>query len=185
MRRFVRVVLVVGAVLGSYLVVGELSDPQRRFRESGKYTMFELEGQSAPGFEAKVVGADATFGRGDVALPTLFVFFGTFCPHCKEQMPAVGVLAREFEGRANVFAVNAREYATLPMEEREERVVAYLAEQGWGGMPTLLAPVEMQSALRVEAVPTVMLLDGSGRVRYVGLANHSEADLREKLGGVL
>ena len=180
-KRIVSTVLIVAAVLATFFAVRALNDPQRGFRNSGKFTMFEITGRVAPPFDAKVLGKDEVFTRDSIDRPTMFVFFGTFCPHCKDQMPVVRDLHNAFGERAHVFAVNGREYANLPDAEREQRVAAYLAENSWSDVPTLIAPVKMQVAFKLEAVPAVVVIGRDRTIRYVGLAGHDRARLESLL----
>ncbi len=184
-KRIASTLLLVAAVLGTGFVVRELNDPQRAYRSSGKHEIFQTEGQPAPPFTAKIVGEDASFSRDDVDRPTLFMFFGTFCPHCKDQMPSVRALTQKYGDRAHIFAVNGREYANLPDEEREQRVADYLADNSWSDLPTLIAPVQMQSAFKLGAVPTVILIDRAGVIRYVGLAAHETSRLESLIDEAL
>lgn len=176
-KRIVSIVLTLVTAAGAFFGVRFLNDPQRNFRNSGKYAIYETEGQQAPPFEAKVVGQDRSFTSDSIDRPTMFVFFGTFCPHCKDQMPAVRELTARFGDRANIFAVNGREYGDMPPEEREKRVADYLTENSWSDIPTLIAPVAMQSAFKLEAVPTVVMIGPDRTIRYVGLANHPQSRL--------
>lgn len=184
-RRIISILLTVAAVIGTFFAVRALNDPQRGFRESAKYLMFELEGQQAPPFEAKVVGEARSFGRDDIDKPTMFVFFGTFCPHCKSMMPLVGDLSKSYGDRADVWAVNGREYGNMPTEEREKRVADWLAENSWAEVPTLIAPTQMQAAFNLEAVPSVVVIGKDRKIHYVGLAAHERSRLDALLGEVL
>lgn len=184
-KHVIRVTLLIAALVATGFIVRELNDPQRPFRTSGEYAIFEQEGKLAPPFDAKVVGEDRIFTRDDLDRPTLFVFFATFCPHCKDQMPIVGDLARRYEGTAHVFAVNGREYGNMPADEREKRIADYLAENSWADVPTLIAPAQMQSRFGLEAVPSVVLIDRDQKIHYVGLASHSTSRLESLLDEVL
>lgn len=184
-RRILSIVLLIGVVIGTFFLVRELNDPQRAYRESGKYLIFNLEGQQAPPFEAKVLGEDRSLTRDAIDKPTVFVFFATFCPHCKSMMPIVRDLSKTYGDRAQIWAVNGREYGNMPTEEREKRVSDWLTENSWADVPTLIAPTKMQSSFNLEAVPSVIVIDKAQRVHYVGLAAHDRARLDALLGEVL
>jgi len=112
---------------------------------------------------------------GDFAGKVLILYFWQEgCAGCREEMPALQLLARRFEKRGiAVVAVNAGQPA--------RRVRAFLA--GMGDVPpSLLDPQEKASrAYGVVNVPRTYLVDREGILRYRLLGEASEESLARLL----
>lgn len=177
-------VLLLGAAVGGAF----LFDDQLQFKVTGKHQMFELEGQLAPAFTAPLLGTSETVSLSDVrGKPTMLVFFASFCPVCKVQMPVVQELIRtsDIADEVNIYGVNGHEYNRYPIAARARRLQRHMREEGLEDIPALVAPVEMQEAFKLSAVPSIVVLDRDGRVSYVGLSNHSGERLESLLRDVL
>lgn len=178
------VILLVGAAVGGAFLV----DDQLQFKLTGKYPMFDLQGQLAPAFTAPLLGTTETVSLSDVrGKPTMLVFFASFCPVCKVQMPVVQELIRtsDIADQVNIYGVNGHENNRLPIRARAVLLQRHMRKKGLEDIPALIAPVEMQEAFKLSAVPSIVILDRDGRVSYVGLSNHSAQRLESLLRDVL
>ena len=76
----------------------------------------------------KLTATDASFDKAYEAhnQAEMVEFFASWCPHCKRMEPTVNRLAKEYDGKANVLAVDVDE---APMASRKF---------GISGVPTFL-----------------------------------------------
>ena len=91
--------------------------------------------------------------------PTVLVFWATWCPVCREEMPGVAALARRLAARGGaVAAISVDSGADAP-----RRVAKHIAAE----------------ALALSGIPTAVFLDVEGRMRgrIVGRAPWSEPAL--------
>jgi thiol-disulfide isomerase/thioredoxin len=119
--------------------------------------------------------------RGKVVLVN---FWATWCPPCRVETPALVELHKKYVDRG--FTV-----AGVTMDEAPQSTVPDFLKKYGVGYP-ILTPTEQLTLMdRVEALPTSMLIDKSGRVArtYVGMVTESglsddiEAVLSEQKGG--
>ena len=121
-----------------------------------------VEPRAAPALELPDLGGTTRSlvdWRGQVVLVN---FWATWCPPCLEEMPSLQRLAERLRGQP--FAVVAVNVAEM------ERRVAHRAQQMGLDFPVLLdADGAAFKAWGGKGLPTTVLIDRDGRVRYLGL----------------
>ena len=130
-------------------------------------------GERAPAFRLDDAGSGAPLELASLAgRPVILAFWGTYCPSCRDELPALDAVAREAEGRYAVVSLSA---------EDPERVRAFLAKRA------LAFPVLMDltgatfEAYRVESVPKTVILDRHGAIVH-DFTGPADADiLREHM----
>ena len=134
------------------------------------------DGRQAPGFTAE------RYGGGTLSLSelrgkvVLLDFWATWCPPCVEEMPRLFELSGEYAGKG-VVLVAANRIAT----DSKGAVSAFLARSGLrpsDSARVVFAEEELLDAYRIEALPTVYVIDREGDIvgAHQGLA--SERELR-------
>jgi thiol-disulfide isomerase/thioredoxin len=159
------VVLLVGVGILGALWLGIL--------EARKVARPHTSGRDAPnvGFQR--------FGGGSVALQSLrgkvvlVDFWGTFCPPCVAEMPVLVKLVREYEPRGLVFvapSLDNPETALVEVGAFIDRQVPALAPYAAFGNDA------SANAFGVSALPTMVVIDRTGKViaTYVGSASERE-----------
>ncbi len=134
------------------------------------------EGRQAPGFTVERLGGGTlslSELRGKVVL---LDFWATWCPPCVEEMPELFKLSGEYAGKG-VVLVAANRVET----DSRGAVSAFLARSGLrpsDSARVVFAGEELLDAYRIEALPTVYVIDREGNVldAHQGLA--SERELR-------
>lgn len=118
-------------------------------------------GRQAPDFTLPAVGG------GEVALsafrgkPVVLNFWATWCPPCREEMPAFQEFYRQKGREVEVLAVN------LTGSERSPGAVQeFLREKGYTFPVLLDVRGEVAGLYLVRAIPTTFFLDGGGVIRY-------------------
>jgi thiol-disulfide isomerase/thioredoxin len=133
------------------------------------------EGQQAPAVEVALLeggqwSLDVAAGR-----PAVLVFWASWCGPCRKEAPEVAEVVRAYGDKVAVVSINAGEDPTK----------ARLAAEQWKlTWPVALDPRrKAQSAYEVDALPLVLVLDGTGLVRYRG--NGMPSDIHRLLDGLL
>jgi len=104
--------------------------------------------------------------------PSVWAFFNTACFDCRRELPVLDKLAREFPDVRFVCVSRA---------ESAESVAAFWREKG------LTLPYSAQTDRTVyerfakRTIPRVYVVDGTGKVRFVGLEKVSKRKLRKAL----
>lgn len=127
-------------------------------------------GDDLPGFSLPSVVDGKTISSEDFKGKTLLItFFATWCPPCRQEIPALIELQKEFA--ASGFSVIA-----LSMDERGPQVVLKLIEKEGINYPVVMADATVvRNFGGITGIPTTFLVDRQGRVvkRYPGYAPHS------------
>lgn len=132
------------------------------------------EGERAPDMNGPTVdGRNA--GLSSVAgKPTVVVFWASWCGPCRREAPLVAELALSYGDRVGVIGVNAGEDASTA------RAAAEALHMTW---PVLLdLDGRISQAYEVEALPTLLVLDADGLVRYRG--HELPSDIHRLLDGL-
>ncbi len=141
------------------------------------------EGRQAPGFTVE------RWGGGTLSLSelrgkvVLLDFWATWCPPCVEEMPELFKLSGEYAGQG-VVLVAANRIET----DSKGAVGAFLARSGLrpsDSARVVFAGEDLLDAYRIEALPTVYVIDREGNVvdAHQGLA--SERELRAFIDAAL
>jgi thiol-disulfide isomerase/thioredoxin len=122
--------------------------------ESSEPTPLDFTVKRYPGGEPHAIASD----RGNVVLLDVWA---TWCEPCKDALPMYQDLAKHYAARGlKVYALNVDE---------DTRAIPPFLEETKVTLPVLLdanAAVS-EKVLRVRGMPTTVLLDRQGRVRYV------------------
>ena len=114
--------------------------------------------------------------------PTFVDFFGTWCPPCIEQMPALGEASDRVGDQVTFVSVTTE---AVGRSVTETEVADWWREHDgdWlvAGDPT----AELAAAVDVGSYPTAVVLDASGRIHWSEAGVHSTETLVEQIEAVL
>jgi cytochrome c biogenesis protein CcmG/thiol:disulfide interchange protein DsbE len=130
-------------------------------------------GKLAPGFtlESLAGGAVAAPVPGKV---TVLNFWATWCPPCREEMPELDKFAAANPAVA-FYAVN--------LQEPAPKVAGFLRDQGYS-LPVLLDAGGVAQTYRISAIPTTVVIDRDGVVRYRKTGPVTAAELAGVIRGL-
>jgi len=148
-------------------------------------------GSDAPGFTVPTLGAKPFSLEAHRGQVVLLDFWATWCPSCRKGLPSVQALHTRYadDDRVHIATVN-----TDQGPGRIPGVKAFLQRRRYG-FPVLLEGPDTQISRRyaVRSIPTTIIIDGEGKVRWVesGLAStvperltaHLDAAIQSVLNG--
>ena len=120
-------------------------------------------GASNPLLNASIVSGEGAGERvrlGDLqGQVVLLDFWAGWCPPCRQSVPFLNALHERFGERVVFLGVNVE-------REQAPRRIAASHEAFGSGFPTLRDDGSWQRAFGVSSLPTVVLVDASGQIRY-------------------
>lgn len=132
------------------------------------------EGLRAPPLRGQLLtGAelDTAALSGEVVV---VAFWASWCGPCRKEAPELRALAEQYGDRIHLLSINAGEPLAVAK--------ASAAEIGVAGTVVLDVDGRLQSAFEITAIPLLLVIDGSGVIRYRGHALPS--DLHRLLDGL-
>ena len=118
-------------------------------------------GEPVPDFAVQTFDG-GNFSRSSLAgRPMMLVFWNTWCPECKDELPKINRLAQRSgpKGLA-ILAINTG------LNDTESKARAYWKKYGYVIPIGFDHSFEIGQAFRLVGVPTVFLVDTKGIVRY-------------------
>jgi len=103
--------------------------------------------------------------------PLLINYWYAACPPCKEEMPALAALAREFSGRVTFIGINPQDDAATAQRVATERGTTY--------RQLLDSTQRSVDALRLTGFPTTVLVSRFGTVVETFRKSFTEDQLRD------
>ncbi|MFP2932518.1 TlpA family protein disulfide reductase [Pyxidicoccus sp. 3LG] len=114
--------------------------------------------------------------RGQVVM---LDFWATWCPPCREEMPALVKLAKEYESQGLVFVAASRDDG--PRASRLVEAFMNKSKLTDLGPYVVYASDQMAQAFQVTALPTLYFLDREGKVMDAQRGSMSEDALRRRI----
>ena len=139
-----------------------------------------LVGQSAPSLVLPRVAegdpVDLAALRGDVVL---LDFWASWCGPCRHSIPRLNQVYEAYEGRIQMFGVN--------VDRSLDRAGVVRAHHSFGAVfPSLIDERgEAQQAFSVSSIPTVVLIDREGVVRYLRRGVPDPDEVSAEIDGLL
>lgn len=138
-------------------------------------------GARVPDFSVRTLSGDLLSRASLAGKPVLLVFWNTWCASCAKELPQVNRMAEKFGSRRlTVLAINTG------LNDSEGKARAYWKKYGYSFQAGYDRSFELGEAFRVMGVPTVILADAQGVVRYshTSLPRDLEERLRQLTAGI-
>lgn len=118
-------------------------------------------GEPMPDFIVQTLDGNR-FSRADLAgKPAILFFWNTWCTVCKGELPKINKIAeRSVPGSVAILAINTG------LNDSENKARAYWKKYGYVFPAGFDRSFEIGKAFKVRGVPTVILVDAKGTVRY-------------------
>ena len=157
------------SILGAYdhtqpaLVAPRAHDRNRDARDALSFTLRQVDGTSM------ALAPD----RGKVVVLS---FWATWCGPCRELEPLFADIAASYAGRSDVV------FLAVNTDEDEARVKPFVDEQKWK-VPVVFAD-GLDEFLRVLSLPTVIVLDHTGKISY-RINGYQSEEFSERLSNAI
>jgi thiol-disulfide isomerase/thioredoxin len=162
------------------VVPGSLAAPA--INATVKPTARELVGKSVPkAFKLPLLtGGEIELPPSTNQGPLLLDFFASWCGPCREAMPVLAGIAKDYSARGV-------RYVAVNQGEAPETIRRYLASAKLELSVALDKKCGMAGAFKVDAIPTIVLVDRSNTIRdvHVGTSRELGDELRAALDEVL
>lgn len=125
-----------------------------------------------------VDGIPVNFYEHSAKRPTVLLFWATWCPYCRQLMPRLEKLRREFAPAVNFYALNIWE---------DEDPAGHMVENGYG-FHLLLEADPVAKSYGIKGTPGLIVVDQNRGIIYMRKSGTSpsqvESDLRFALGNL-
>jgi len=132
------------------------------------------EGRTAPPLRGQLLNGAELDNDALAGKVVVVAFWASWCGPCREEAPALRALAEQYGDRIHLVSINAGEPLAMAR--------AAAAEIGVAGTVVLDVDGALQGAFEVTAIPLLLVIDGSGVIRYRGHALPS--DIHRLLDGL-
>jgi len=139
-----------------------------------------MKQKSAPDFTLPVIHGGA--GKSQIKLSelrgkaVLLDFWASWCAPCRQQIPTLARVAQKFEKELTVIGVNTGDERAKAEGFLETLGVRYPSVEDAGG--------HVANSYGVTTLPTLVLIDRQGRIKFVGTHVMSERELQAELAEV-
>lgn len=108
--------------------------------------------------------------------PTLLVFWVSWCPHCQREVPVIQKVYTDLKGKGmNVVGVNVDEELDDAKTFVKDNKVTFPNAQGLSDEGR-----KVLDTYAVEGVPTIFIIDKTGKVTVTEVGEMSEANIRQE-----
>lgn len=140
-----------------------------------------LEGKQAPTFiGAKLDGSEVALSNHIGNEVVMLDFWASWCPPCREGLPAVAEVARDYRGQpVTVYAIN--------QGEDRDTINAFLSETGLDLVVLSDEQGDLGALYGVRGIPQTVIIDKTGRIAdvHVGYGRGDERGWRRTIDALL
>ncbi len=118
-------------------------------------------GDKAPNFSLKTMAGETFKQTSDEKNPTMLIFWATWCPVCKEEIPEVQSIYNNFKDKGlQVLAVN------VSINDSEKRTKRFIKKYKMNYPVAFDTNSKVTKEYGVMGTPTIMIIDSKGIIRY-------------------
>ena len=104
-------------------------------------------------------------------------FWATWCPPCREELPGLEALAREYEGRGVILLAANQE--TSEVAECKEAVLTWVQHDAAMAQYAVFPEHSAHAAYKIQALPTVFVIGRDGKIVANGRGLRDQDEIRE------
>lgn len=137
----------------------------------------QLVGQRAPSFSIKTTKGKSLSNADFKGITTVIDFFAPNCPHCAHQIPRLEAIRKQYEGKPVRFVALAQ---TMRQRYPDSAVFDKINELGFKGELALDLDNNIGPAFQATSYPTMVIIDGTGRIAAVNVGDMGDLESRVK-----
>lgn len=103
-------------------------------------------------------------------------FWATWCPPCRQEMPELDKFAQKYNGKVEFYAINIQEPAEKAVEFMDQNKYTMSVLSDTDG--------EVANVFRINAIPTTLVVDRQGIIKYRKSGPVTLAELEGVLNGL-
>ncbi len=150
-----------------------------RDQEAAHTHMGPRVGEKAPTFSLKdVEGNQVNLADMVGKNPLVLVFWGTWCPHCVAEVPALKKMQDQYKEKGVSIVSVAVRHPTEKLEDFPKITGDFVKTNKMNYTVLLDGEYTAANLYRIEAVPTLLVLDKEGVIQSTG---HSAKEAEDKL----
>ncbi|SMC82442.1 TlpA family protein disulfide reductase [Sporomusa malonica] len=132
-------------------------------------------GKTLPGFSLTALDGKSTkvAPAGQIIVLN---FWATWCPPCRQEMPELDKFAQKYSGKVIFYAVNIQESA--------DKVAEYMTQSRYTMNVLLDKDGEVAKTFRINSIPTTLVVDKQGIIKYRKSGPVTVAELEGVLNGL-
>jgi cytochrome c biogenesis protein CcmG, thiol:disulfide interchange protein DsbE len=132
-------------------------------------------GNVMPTFTATDLNGE-TIQVGDTGIPYVINFWATWCPPCNAELPELNDFASDHTSDIQFYAIN--------IEESTNTIANFFQNNGYS-LPVLLdSDGNISQEFRIRAVPTTIIVDSQGVIRYRKTGGVTKAELEDVINNL-
>jgi cytochrome c biogenesis protein CcmG, thiol:disulfide interchange protein DsbE len=93
--------------------------------------------------------------------PVAFVFWASWCPECRRQLPEINSVAKKYKGKVQFYSINTN--------DSRSDAAAYVKREGIDFPALVDVPGDVADSYGIIGVPTVILIGDDGVVKSIDL----------------
>ena len=93
--------------------------------------------------------------------PVAFVFWASWCPECRRQLPEINAVAKNYKGKVQFYSINTN--------DSRSDAETYVKSEGIDFPALIDVPGEVADSYGILGVPTVILIGADGVVKSIDL----------------
>jgi len=141
---------------------------------AGAVAEHPMLGEQAPDFEATTLQGETVTLEDLKDKVVVIDFWATWCAPCIAALPIIQTVSEDYQDKDVVFL-------PLNVDEAEEKVKAFIAEQDWDIDPIMDAGGKISESYKADAIPQTVVIGKTGVIESVHLGFAGEEELTKRL----
>lgn len=108
--------------------------------------------------------------------PLVLNFWATWCPPCRQEMPELEKFSRQYNGKVTFYAIN--------IQESGDKITEFMTQNQYSMQVLADKDGVVARSFRVNAIPTTLVIDKQGIIKFRKAGTTTLAELEGVLNGL-